>query len=138
MAKRSKCKTSSEASSSIEPKIIVILPSFREDTPGKRNLFETIMKRNDSSNSLKRKDSDSSINKTPSEKSPRPTSLFRMGGKLFQDGSSKDVKKPLPERDRVQSLSSSGGGRSNMFTQQGSVNSGEFRLIIGLFQACSL
>ena len=45
----------------------------------------------------------------------RPTSLFRMGGKLFQDGSSKgEFSKKNINENRVQSLSSS--GRASLFS----------------------
>jgi hypothetical protein len=62
---------------------------------------------------LKRKDSNKNVLCTPPEKSARPTSLFRMGGKLFQDGSSREKQK-APGENRVRSLSSS--GRTSMFS----------------------
>ena len=87
------------------------------DTPGgQRVIFENNkLKRNDSNTSLKRRDSDSSNTySAPQEKSPRPTSLFRMGGKLFQDGSSREHSKKNVQENRVQSMSNT-AGRNSLF-----------------------
>ena len=95
------------------------------DTPGnhRQNLSS---KMNESDfQSLKRKESALIINTPPNEKTPRPTSLFRMGGKLFQDGSSKEKAKlsqtmgPPPVQqstvdNRVRSLSTT--GRTSLFS----------------------
>ena len=87
------------------------------DTPGgQRIIYENNkLKRNDSNTSLKRRDSDSTNSYTaPQEKSPRPTSLFRMGGKLFQDGTSREHSKKNIQENRVQSMSTT-TGRNGLF-----------------------
>ena len=102
-------------------KILIILFKrfFQLDTPGgQRIIYESNkLKRNDSNTSLKRRDSDSTNSYTaPQEKSPRPTSLFRMGGKLFQDGTSREHSKKNIQENRVQSMSTTAAGtRSGLF-----------------------